>query len=67
MATMLESELIETIRSLDASLPANPDSAPNRLLAERLERDLRTYFKRMAEAIDWEKIERFYYENVKAE
>ena len=62
---ILQDELNETIKLLEAEIPANPASSRNEPIARGLQNSLKDYFKRLKNAIDWNEIERIYYRNVK--
>ena len=61
----LLSELTETIRLLEAEIPANP--AANESLEKGLQRELKKYFAHLDDAVSIEGLERIYYRNVKQE
>lgn len=65
MTTELVRELDETIRLLEARLPANPESENNTRLARGLERDMADYFRALEAGVDWEALEQVYYKHVK--
>jgi len=53
-------ELDDLITLLEAKIPANPASPANQRLQKRLERDLAKYFKSLADAFPYGKLERIY-------
>ncbi len=60
-------ELDETIKTLEAQIPANPGSEKNERLEKRMERTLAQYFRGLDQAIDLNALEQIYYRNVKQE
>ncbi len=60
-------ELDETIKALEAQIPANPGSEKNERLEKRMERTLARYFRGLDQAIDLNALEQIYYRNVKQE
>ncbi len=65
MSNLLQ-ELTETIKSLEANIPANPSSEKSEKLEKRLQGSLAEYFDHLGQAIDISELERIYYRNVKA-
>lgn len=59
------SELSETINFLEAQIPANPQSEKHVRLANRLERELVEYFKSLATAFDYSKLDSLYNKHIK--
>ena len=60
-------ELDETIKALEAQIPANPGSEKNERLEKRMERTLAQYFRGLDQAMDVNALEQIYYRNVKQE
>lgn len=60
-------ELDETIKLLEAEIPANPSSDKNERLEKGMQRSLATYFKGIDQALDYSALELIYYRNVKQE
>jgi len=63
MATCLD-ELDETIKLLEAQIPANPASDKNESIQKRMQKSLAQYFRNIDQAIDWNALEQLYYRNV---
>lgn len=60
-------ELDETIRVLEAKIPANPASAANRKLERKLRKEMERYFKSLELAMPTKEIERIYKSYVEVE
>ena len=60
-------ELDETIKLLEAQIPANPGSEKNERLEKGMERTLARYFRGLDQAVDITALEQIYYRNVKQE
>lgn len=58
-------ELNETIRFLEADIPASP--ARNENIEQGLRREVARYFGSLDDALDWNALEQIYYRNVKQE
>ena len=59
---------IANLRSLaEASIPANPADPANRRKADKIERDVRGYFKALELAFPYDAIEALYYKHVSEE
>lgn len=65
--TELVRELTETIKALESEIPANPASEKNGSIEKGLQNSLKSYFKHLDDAVDWNELERIYYKNVKIE
>ena len=63
----LFTELDETIKALEAQIPANPGSEKNERLEKRMENTLARYFRGLDQAVDLNALEQIYYRNVKQE
>ena len=63
----LITELDETIKLLEAQIPANPTSEKNERTQHGMQRSLAQYFRDIDRAIDWNALEQIYYRNVKQE
>jgi len=65
MATTLIAELDSLIQLMEAEIPANINSLANRRLEKRLQRELANYFKLLADAFPYDKLDEIYYKHVK--
>jgi len=61
----LMEELSNTIRLVEAEIPANPNSMQNEARAKSLERSLRKYFDKLEQAFPYKKLEQLYSKHVK--
>jgi len=57
----LLNELSETIKALESEIPANPAAPKNERIEKGLEKSLRSYFKHLDDAVEWNELERIYY------
>ncbi len=60
MTIQLMKELDQTISLLEAQIPANPESPANERLAERLQRSLAKYFRKLEDAFPYGRLGRIY-------
>ena len=61
----LQNELNQTIRLLEAEIPANPASHEH--LERKLVKGMEDYFKRLSDALPWNDLEALYYKSVTKE
>jgi len=57
----LQRELSETIKTLEAEIPANPSAEKNESIEKGLTKSLKNYFKHLNDAVDWNELELIYY------
>jgi len=67
MTTQVIAELDQIINLVEAKIPANPASPANQRLQNKLEREFVKYFKSLADAFPYGKLERIYNRYVKEE
>jgi len=60
MNQLLE-EINQTIALLEATIPANPRSPKGERQADRLEAEIRKYFRALEQAMPLDKVEELYY------
>ena len=63
----LTTELNSLISLLESRIPANPQSPANLRKADRLERQLKGYFKALEQAFPYQAVEELYYKHVEVE
>lgn len=65
MATKeLIAEIDGLLKFLEASIPASPAQPSNEKLAKSMQKDASDYFKKLEQALDFNKLESIYYKNV---
>ena len=65
MNELLLKEIDATVKALEDKIPANPSSSANESIEKGLQNSLKSYFKHLDDAVDWNELERIYYKNVK--